>query len=60
MDREKLIRDIAAAMAALEKCTVQEVENTKKLLRWMPDDALQDMHSKHMEALKKIMPAPTK
>ena len=55
MDREKLIQQIATAMATLEKCTNQDIENAKKFLRWMPDDALKDMRDKHMEALGKRM-----
>jgi len=57
MDKEKIIQQIVAAMAILEKCSDQEVEDTKKFLRWMPDDALQDMWDKHMKALEKRTPA---
>lgn len=57
MDREKIIQQIVAAMAILEKCSDQDVENTKRFLRWMSDDALQDMWDKHMKALEKRAPA---
>ncbi len=57
MDREKIIQQIVAAMAILEKCSDKEVEDTKKFLRWMSDDALQDMWDKHMKALEKRTPA---
>ena len=57
MDREKIIQQIVAAMATLEKCSDQEVEDTKKFLRWMSDDALKDMWDKHMKALEKRAPA---
>ncbi len=57
MDREKIIQQIVAAMATLEKCSDQDTENTKKFLRWMSDDALQDMWDKHMKALEKRTPA---
>ena len=57
MDKEKIIQQIVAAMAILEKCSDQEVEDTKKFLRWMSDDALQDMWSKHMKALEQRTPA---
>ncbi len=60
MDREKLIQQIVAAMAALEKCTDQDIENTKKFLRWMSDEALKDMRGKHNQALEKRTPAKTK
>ncbi|MFC1714455.1 hypothetical protein ACFL6S_12370 [Candidatus Poribacteria bacterium] len=57
MDREKIIQQIVTAMATLEKCSDQEVEDTKKFLRWMSDDSLQDMREKHMKALEKRTPA---
>ena len=60
MDREKLIQQIVAAMTALEKCTDQDIENTKKFLRWMSDEALKDMWEKHKQALEKRTPAMTK
>ena len=55
VDREKVIREISAALATLEKCSDQEIENVKRFLRWMSDDALLDMRSKHREALEKNM-----
>lgn len=54
VDREKVIREIIAALATLEKCSHQEIENVKRFLRWMSDDALLDMRDKHREALEKI------
>ncbi len=60
MDREKVIQQIVAAMATLEQCGEQDVENTKRFLRWMPDNALKDMWDKHMKALEKKTPTPTK
>ena len=60
MDREKIIQQIVTAMVTLEKCSDQDVENTKKFLRWMPDNTLKDMWDKHMKALEKRTPAPTK
>jgi len=53
IDREKLILEIIAALATLEKCSGQEIENVKRFLRWMPDVALQDMKEKYREALEK-------
>ena len=47
-------------MTALERCTDQEIEDTKKFLRWMPDQALKDMWEKHKIALDKRKPAMTK
>ena len=35
----------------------QDVENTKKFLRWVSDDALKDIWDKHMKALEKRTPA---
>ena len=55
MDREKAIREIAAALATLEKCSQQDIEKVKKFLRWMSDDVLQDTRNKHIEALEKMM-----
>ena len=60
MDREKTIQRIAAAMAALEKCSEEDIENTKKFLRWMPDNALIDMWRKHEKALEKRTPVLTR
>jgi len=54
-DREKVIREIIAALATLERCSHQEIENVKRFLRWMSDDALLDMRDKHREALEKNM-----
>jgi hypothetical protein len=59
MEREKIIQQIVTAMVTLEECSDQDVDNTKKFLRWMPDGALQDMWDKHMKALEQKMPAPT-
>jgi hypothetical protein len=50
MDREKIIQQIATAMVTLEECSDRDVEDTKKFLRWMPDDALKDIWDKHMKA----------
>ena len=52
-DREKVIQEIIVALCALEKCSQQDIDNTKRFLRWMPDDALQDMRDKYMQALEK-------
>ncbi len=60
MDREKIIQQIVAAMATLEKCSDQDVENTRKFLRWMSDDALRDMWDKHMKALEQKTPVMAK
>jgi len=49
-----VIREVIAALATLERCSDQEIENVKRFLRWMPDDALVDMRNKHKEALEKI------
>lgn len=54
MDREKVIVEIAAALSILEKSSSQDIENAKKFLRWMSDDALLDMRNRHREALKRI------
>lgn len=59
MDREKLIQQIVAAMTALEKCTDQDIENTKKFLRWMSDEALRDIWKKHEQALERRTPTLT-
>ncbi len=59
MDREELIQQIVAAMTALEKCADQDIEDTKKFLRWMSDEALKDMWEKHKIALEKRTPAMT-
>lgn len=56
MNREKLIKDIAAALATLENCSPREIEDTKKFLRWMPDHALKDMRDKHVKALERMVP----
>ncbi len=53
IDRERMIHEIVAALARLEKCSDQEIENVRRFLRWLPDDALQDMRNKHREALEK-------
>ncbi len=60
MDKEKIIQQIVAAMVTLEECSDQDVENTKKFLRWMPDEALKEIWDKHMKALEKRTPIPTK
>ena len=60
MDREKVIQQIVAAMVTLEKCSDQDVENTSKFLRWMPDDALKDIWDKHMKALEQTTPTATR
>ncbi len=60
MDKEKIIQQIVTAMVTLEGCSDQDVENTKKFLRWMPDEALKDIWDKHMKALEQRTPTPTK
>lgn len=55
IDREKVILEIIAAIATLEKCGDKEIESVKRFLRWMPDNALLDMRDKHREALRKMM-----
>ncbi len=40
IDREKTIREIIAILTALEKCSDQEIENVKKSLRWISDNAM--------------------
>ena len=60
MDREKVIQQIVAAMVTLEKCSDQDVENTSKFLRWMPDNALKDIWDKHMKALEQRTPTATR
>jgi len=55
IDREKVIQEIIIALVTLERCSDLEVENVKKFLRWMSDDALLDMLAKHREALDKMM-----
>ena len=57
IDREKVIQEIAAMLATLEGCGVDEMESVRRFLRWMPDDALLDMRDKHREALKARMTA---
>ena len=52
IDREKVILEIIAILATLEKCNDQEIESVKKFLRWMSDDALLDMRDKHREILR--------
>ena len=54
MDREKTIKEIAAALATLEKCSDKEIESVKRFLRWMSDDALHDMRDKHRRALENL------
>ena len=54
MDREKVIKEIIAMLATLEKCSDQEIENVKRLLRWLPDDVLLGTRDRHREALEKI------
>ncbi|MFC1719300.1 hypothetical protein ACFL6S_36965 [Candidatus Poribacteria bacterium] len=51
MDRESVIQDIAAVLTTLEECSDEELEDVKKFLRWLPDDALQDVKDKHVLAL---------
>ena len=51
MDRESVIQEIAAALIALEDCSSEELERVRRFLRWFPDDALQDVKSKHEEAM---------
>ncbi len=60
MDREKIIQQIVTAMVTLEKCSDEDIENTKKFLRWMPDGALKDMWDKHMKALEERTPTLTR
>lgn len=57
MDREKVIQQIATAMATLEKCSDEDIESAKRFLRWMPDEALQDILGKHMKALENLVHA---
>ena len=57
IDREKVIQEIIAALATLEKCSDQEIESVRRFLRWMSDDALQDVRARHMEALEKKIAA---
>lgn len=52
VDREKVIQEIIVMLATLEKCSYEEVENVKRLLRWLSDDALLGIRDKHREALK--------
>lgn len=59
LDREKLIQEIAVALSILEKCNADEIKKVKKFLRWMSDDALQDMRNKHMQALEKMTAGKT-
>ncbi len=59
MDRENLIQQIIAAMTALEECSDQDIDSTKRFLRWMSDEALRDMWEKHKQALEKRTPAMT-
>ena len=51
MDRESVIQEIAVLLTTLEECSGEELEHVKKFLRWLPDDALQDVKNKHREAL---------
>ncbi len=57
MDKERVIQQIVTAMVTLEECSDQDIESTMKFLRWMSDDALQDIWDKHMKALEKRTPA---
>ena len=57
MDREKTIQEIAEALIKLEECSEAELESTKKFLRWLADDALEDIRNKHKEALQEKMHA---
>ena len=59
-DKEKLIQQIAAAMATLEKCSEKDIESAKRLLRWMSDDALKHVWEKHKKALDQRTPATIK
>lgn len=52
MDREKTIQQIVTALAALENCSEQDIENTKRFLRRMSDDVLNGIWEKHEKALK--------
>jgi len=49
---------VASLLATLEESSVQEIENTKKFLRWMADDSLLDMLDKHRRAMEKMTHAP--
>ena len=51
MDRENVIQEIAAVISALEECSDEELDYVRKFLRWLPDEALQDVKNKHTEAL---------
>jgi hypothetical protein len=55
LDREKTIQEIITALATLEKCSGRDIENVKRFLRWMSDDALRDMKEKHRKALQNIV-----
>ena len=57
MDKERVIQQIVTAMVTLEEYSEQDIESTMKFLRWMSDDALQDIRDKHMKALEKRTPA---
>ena len=52
MDREDTIQEIAEVITQLEDCSTKKIESVKKFLRWLNDDALQDIRSKHEEALQ--------
>jgi len=53
VDREKVIQEVIAMLAILEKCSYEGTENVKRLLRWLPDDALMGIRDKHREVLGK-------
>lgn len=57
MDREKIIREIAAMLATLENSRDEEIETVKRFLRWLPDNELRDIRDKHREALDKRIAA---
>ena len=52
MDREDTIQEIAEVITQLEDCSAEKIESVKKFLRWMNDDALEDIRNKHEEALQ--------
>ena len=50
MDREAVIQEIADVLVVLEDCSVQDIESTKRFLRWLLDEALKDMRDKHNDS----------
>jgi len=58
LDREDTIQEIAEVITQLEDCSTKKIESVKKFLRWLNDDALQDIKSKHEEALQSAAHGP--